>query len=58
MKNDIVIYSNLLAIEDLVSELQTGDICPNETMEYLEKIHESLAALIPDPSTTSENNNA
>jgi len=58
MKTDSVIYLNLLAIEDLVSDLQTGDISPNETMEYLEKIHESLAALIPDPSTTSENTNA
>lgn len=58
MKTNTVIYSALLSIEDLIADLQTGDISPNETVYYLEKIHENLSALIPDPSTTSENNNA
>ena len=58
MTNNAKIYSTLLSIEDLIADLQTGDISPNETIDYLEKIHENLSALIPDPSTTSENNNA
>ena len=58
LTNNAKIYSTLLSIEDLIADLQTGDISPNETIDYLEKIHENLSALIPDPSTTSENNNA
>ena len=58
MTNNAKIYSTLLSIEDLIADLQTGDISPNETINYLEKIHENLSVMLPDPSTTSENNNA
>ena len=58
MKTNTVIYSALLSIEDLIADLQTGDISPNETINYLEKIHENLSVMLPDPSNTSENNNA
>ena len=58
LTNNAKIYSTLLSIEDLIADLQTGDISPNETIDYLEKIHENLSVMLPDPSTTSENNNA
>ena len=58
LTNNAKIYSTLLSIEDLIADLQTGDISPNETIDYLEKIHENLSVMLPDPSNTSENNNA
>ena len=58
LTNNAKIYSTLLSIEDLIADLQTGDISPNETINYLEKIHENLSVMLPDPSNTSENNNA
>ena len=58
LTNNAKIFSTLLSIEDLIADLQTGDISPNETIDYLEKIHENLSVMLPDPSNTSENNNA
>jgi hypothetical protein len=48
--NQATLFSILLSIEDLQSEIKDGTVSPNETCAHLGKIHSMLCLMACDPS--------
>jgi hypothetical protein len=48
--NQATLFSIILSIEDLQSEIEEGTVSPNETCAHLGKIHSMLCLMVCDPS--------
>lgn len=53
--NQAKLFSIILSIEDLQSEIKDGTVSPNETCSHLDKIHGMLCLMACDPSLLKAN---
>jgi hypothetical protein len=48
--NQAKLFSIILSIEDLQSEIKDGTVSPNETCAHLNKVHAMLCRMVSNPS--------